>query len=194
MSNDYAGNMEEYEKSVVKPWLCKDVKNINYHSEIFDNTSLVLPPAELIRYFKLKPILADMSWVDNEGEKVILCNNNKNSYYKDPIGGTVFIRKEYLDKYLEVHPLKYFAFTERYIPETGFADETSLHFEIKNGVIIKEILNYDRGGREKEETNPLCLKCPHGFYEDNLYDENEIKAYLELILGNQYLSLDDEEV
>ena len=192
--NDYAGNMEEYEKSVVKPWLCKDVKNINYHSEIFDNTSLVLPPAELIRYFKLKPILADMSWVDNEGEKVILCNNNKNSYYKDPIGGTVFIRKEYLDKYLEVHPLKYFAFTERYIPQTGFADETSLHFEIQNGVIIKEILNCDRGEREKEETNPLCLKCPHGFNNDNLYDESAMKEYLELILGNQYLSWEDEEI
>ena len=35
--------------------------------------------------------------------------------------------------------IQYFAFTERFIPETGYAEETSLHFEIVNGQIVKEI-------------------------------------------------------
>ena len=38
-----------------------------------------------------------MSWINSAGEVVIFCNNNKNSYYTDPIGGTVFIRKDYLE-------------------------------------------------------------------------------------------------
>ena len=59
--------------------------------------------------------MSDLSWNTSDGIKVVICNNNKNSYYKDPIGGTVFIRKDYLDKYLESHTLKYFAFTERFI-------------------------------------------------------------------------------
>ena len=41
------------------------------------------------------------------------------------------------------HTIKFFVFTERYTPQTGFADETSIHFEIKDGKILNEIKNYD---------------------------------------------------
>lgn len=78
--------------------------------------------------------VSDLSWETEDKEKIILCNNNRNSYYRDPIGGTVFIRKDYFDKYAKSHCIKYFAFAERLIPETGYADETSLHFEIKDGI------------------------------------------------------------
>lgn len=81
--------------------------------------------------------VSDLSWETEDKEKIILCNNNRNSYYRDPIGGTAFIRKDYFDKYAKSHCIKYFAFAERLIPETGYADETSLHFEIKDGQIIK---------------------------------------------------------
>ena len=94
-------------------------------------------------------------------EKVIICNNNKNLYYRDPIGGTVFIRKDYLNKFLEGHTVKYFAFTERFIPETGYADETSLHFEIVNGKIVKEIKNSSSYDRWNSDKNPICSACPH---------------------------------
>ena len=179
---DYAGNLDDYKKCDSKPQLCKDVKNINYHSEIFDNIFLVLPPAELICYFQLTPVYVDMSWVNLSGEAVIFCNNNKNSYYTDPIGGTVFIRKNYLDEYMKGHILKYFSFTERFIPETGYADETSLHFEIQKGVIIKEILN--DGGRfyRTTETNPMCANCPHGFNQRLLYNNSDINEIIEVIL------------
>lgn len=160
---DYAGNIDDYEKCSSNPWLCKDVKSIKHDSDIFDNTSLVLPPAELIHYFQLKPIYADMSWVDSSGETVIVCNNNKNSYYTDPIGSTVFIRKKYLDEYIREHTLKYFAFSERFIPETGYAPETALHFEIQNGLIVKEILNAGRNFYQRTEKNPLCDNCPYDF-------------------------------
>lgn len=90
-----------------------------------------------------------------------MCNNNKNSYYKDPIGGTVFIRKDYYDKFASTHCIKYFAFSERYISGDGYADKTSLHFEIKDKQIIKEIPNDGGHGTWDEATNPLCKNCPH---------------------------------
>lgn len=191
--DEYSGNLDNYEKCTLKPWLCKDVKNINYMSDIFDETSLVLPPAELISYFELKPIYADMSWVDKTGKKIILCNNNKNSYYKDPIGGTVFIRKEYLDEYLNNHILKYFAFAERYIPETGYADETSLHFEIQEGKIIKEIFNNNVREWRSKETNSLCNNCPYGLNEKNSYDKSDMKEWLELVTKNGYLTVEEDD-
>lgn len=190
--DEYSGNLDNYEKCTLKPWLCKDVKSINYLSNIFDETALVLPPAELISYFQLCPVYADMSWVDKKGKKVILCNNNRNSYYKDPIGGTVFIRKEYFDEYLKEHVLKYFAFTEKFIPETGYADETSLHFEILEGKIIKEISNNDDKGERAIDTNPVCANCPYGL-NDKDYDNADIDEWVDLLIENEYLAVEEDE-
>lgn len=185
--DDYSGNIDEYEKYHVKPWLCKNVNNINHHSEIFDDASLVLPPVELISYFQLKPDYTDMSWVNKEGEKIILCNNNKASYYTDPIHGTVFIKKEYYDKYIHNLTVKFFAFTEKYIPETGYAENTSLHFEIQNNQIIKEILNDGGGNHWHNETNPLCANCPHGYNNKDSSHDVDMEELLQKLMENGYL-------
>ena len=154
----------------------------------------MLPPAELICYFQLTPVYANMSWINSAGEVVIFCNNNKNSYYTDPIGGTVFIRKDYLDEYRKGHILKYFAFTERFIPETGYADETSLHFEIENGVIIKEILNNGGGFHRAAEINPLCANCPHGFDQKLSNNNSDLNEMIEIILREGYTSWEEDEI
>lgn len=148
----------------------KRINNTDYLSSIFDDTSLVLPLAALILYFQLSPFYADMSWVDLEGKKIILCNNNKNSYYKDPKGEALFIRKEYFDEYLKGHVLKYFAFTEKFIPETGYADEPSLHFEIQEGKIIKKIYNDADRRWHSIEISPLCAKCPYELNEKWIFN------------------------
>lgn len=171
---EYLGELKSYPYNTLKPWLCKDVKNINSQSEVFEGTSLVLPPSEIISFFNLKLNVSDLSWENQDKEKVIICNNNKNSYYRDPIGGTVFIRKDYFDKFLEGHTVKYFAFTERLIPETGYADETSLHFEIINGKIVKEIKNNGGYRRRDSEDNPLCSVCPHTNIVKNGLDDSSI--------------------
>lgn len=171
---EYLGELKSYPYNTLKPWLCKDVKNINSQSEVFEGTSLVLPPSEIISFFNLKLNVSDLSWENQDKEKVIICNNNKNSYYRDPIGGTVFIRKDYFDKFLEGHTVKYFAFTERLIPETGYADETSLHFEIINGKIVKEIKNNGGYRRRDSENNPLCSVCPHTNIVKNGLDDSSI--------------------
>lgn len=171
---EYIGNLNSYPDNESKPWLCKNVKNINNQSEVLDETSLVLPPSNIIRFFNLKLNVSDLSWETQDKEKVIICNNNKNSYYRDPIGGTVFIRKDYFDKFLEGNTVKYFAFTERSIPDTGYGDETSLHFEIVNGKIEKEIRNNDVYGGWNNGDNPLCSACPHTNIVDDAVDSSSI--------------------
>lgn len=158
---EYLGELKAYPENDEKPWLCKSVQNIASQSDIFEETSLVLPPSEIINFFDLELNVSDLSWETQAKEKVILCNNNRNSYYSDSIGRTVFIRKDYYDRYVQSHCIKYFAFAERFIPETGYSDETSLHFEIKNGQIIKEIRNNEGHGSYNRVSNPLCNNCPN---------------------------------
>lgn len=191
---EYVGELNVYPENEIKPWLCKSIKNIASRSGIFEETSLVLPPSEIIRYFNLELNVSDLSWETQDKEKVILCNNNRNSYYRDPIGGTVFIRKEYYDKYVRSHAIKYFAFAERFIPETGFADETSLHFEIIGGQIIKEIRNDGGHGGWNHVNNPKCDNCPHAITTEIKQDESVEydMAWLENML-TEY-SADDESI
>ena len=192
---EYCGGLKEYPEIEYKPWLCKKVKNIVSQSDIFDETSLVLPPAEIIKYFNLQLNVSDLSWETKEKEKIILCNNNKNSYYRDPIGETVFIRKDYYDKFIQSHTIKYFAFTERLIPETGYADETSLHFEIVDEYIVKEIRNDGGNGGWSHTDNPLCKNCPHAnIIETKHAESTEMdKEWLENIL-KEYNVDDDSDL
>jgi len=169
---DYIGELKSYSDNKIKPWLCKKVNNINSQTEVFDETFLVLPPSDIIKFFNLKLNISDLSWEAQNKEKVIVCNNNKNSYFTDPIGGTVFIRKDYFDNFLEEHMIKYFAFTERFIPEAGYADETSLHFEIIDGKIEKEIKNYGGNDRWNNSNKPLCSACPHANIVDDEIDNS----------------------
>lgn len=50
---EYLGELKAYPDNTLKPWLCKDVKNINGHSEVFGETSLVLPPSEIVSFLIL---------------------------------------------------------------------------------------------------------------------------------------------
>ena len=154
----YDGLLDEYRMVTYKPWLCKKMKNIIPNSSILDNTLLVLPPADMINYFNLSFDKKEMAWVNSTSETVILCNNNKAYYYEDNVVSSIFINKKYFDKYIKDNLLKYFAFTERFVPGKGYSDETSLHFEIINGYFEKEILNSDTSYVRREKSNK-CMKC-----------------------------------
>ena len=134
---------------------------------MFDKTSLVLPPSEMIKFFNLSLNISDMSWENEFKEKIIICNNNKNSFYEDVVGRTVFIKRRHLETFLENNSLKYFAFSERYVAEEGFSDNTSLHFEIMDGKIMKEIKNRRRNNNVGKAVKAKCLECPYGKYKED---------------------------
>ena len=140
---EYNGNIEDYKENKLNPFLCKSIKTIAYYDNIFDDTSLNLPPSDLIKKLNLSLDYQNMIWISESGEEAILCDNSKNSYYKDQCGGMIYIKKSFLDKYLQFNEFKHFGFSERYLEGLGKPDETAIHYEIINGEIVKEVLNND---------------------------------------------------
>ena len=175
---EYRGNMQEYIECSEYPYLCKDTPMITSNSDVFEETRLVLPPSELIRNLNLSVSISDMTWRNVEGEIIIYCNNNKHSYYKDFVGGTVFMRKDVYDDYIKEHDIKFFAFSEKWTPTTGYADETAFHFEIKDGEIVRKYYNYLKNSTSKDEgATSCCDECPYGF-EKREYGENQLSKFL----------------
>ena len=170
---DYTGNIIEYGTCTSKPWLCKSVPTIAYDSGLFEDTMLVLPPAQIIQLLKLTVNLEEMSWQNEDGERVIICNNNRSSYFHDPIMGTVFIRKDAYEELQKIVPIRFFAFSEKYLDPKGYCDDSAYHFEVCDGQIVKSVANYQRdrkrSGREVPET---CQNCKYGFYKPYEWDEN----------------------
>lgn len=158
----YEGCLEEYRYCINKPWLCKKGKLLNSETDIIDETHLILPPADIINFFDLHIEYSDMSWRNNENEVVVLCNNNKSSYYKDFIIGSIFIRKQYFDRFLEKHTIKYFSYTEKRL-RSGFEGSSSAHFEVENGNILKKIMRDDNS--KIAEVSEQCIKCEHKLYQ-----------------------------
>lgn len=155
----YTEDLNYYKENTNKPWLCKKVNNICTQSDVFDETSLVLPPSEIIDFFDLKINISDLSWETKNKEKVILCNNNKNSYYINQTSGTVFIRKDYFDKYVNTNFIKYFVFSSKSVIVDWRAKGISYHFEICDDLITKEINNYTDAKNEHNIENKIDKKC-----------------------------------
>lgn len=178
--DDYKGSLSEYCRTSYKPYLCKSMPSLSTHDfDLLDDTGLVLPPAELIRNLNLTINMKNMTWVNDAKEIILFCNNVKYSYFTSTVGCTIFMRKDVYDEYIKNYTLKFFAFAERYHPETGYADETSMHFEIENGKIQKEFNNYGQS-KTLQKKSPLndCLNCPYKFYESSLEQENKMKEIL----------------
>lgn len=187
--DEYTKCIEQYYMCNQKQWLCKDITTISHNSDILDNTTMSIPPASIISKLNLKYNNSDATWINSNDESIIICNNNKNSYYIEPTSFTIFIRKDYFDKFIADSELKYFGFAERYIKSIGRVRETSIHFEIKNNQIVKEVLNDDYS--ESEQEVPFkCKNCKWSAHEkkkqNDLFDECK-----KLLVKCEYLS--DEE-
>lgn len=163
----YNGNLLEYNNCAEQPWKCKSVSSIAYASNVFDDTHLILPPAEIISTLNLSLNLKEMRWENKDKEGIIYCNNNKASYYNDPVVGAVFIKKDAYEKFVKTKPIKYFVYADRLIENKGYCSETSFHFEIINGEIVKEYPNYKSEQTPYIEKVPQkCKECKYGFYSE----------------------------
>lgn len=163
---DYAGNIAEYASISNEPWLCKSVPTIAYDTGLFEDTRLILPPAQIVQVLKLTVDLEEMSWLNESGERVIICNNNRSSYFRDPIMGTVFIRKDAFEQLKDMMTVKFFAFSEKYLAPKGYCDDSAYHFEICDGEIVKAVANDQRDRIETNDELPkFCQNCKYGFYK-----------------------------
>lgn len=184
--DDYTGNLNSYIYCKHKPWLCKSVPAISYESGVFDDSILILPPAELIKHFQLQLNLEEMCWINSNDEPIIICNNNRSSYFRDSISGTVFIRKDIYDEFLKEADIKYFAYSEKYLQNKGYNDDTAYHFEIINGKITKEIQNYKKIEQQyiAPKISDECLNCKYGFYHPISFDD--YSEFLKTLNISQY--------
>ena len=163
--DDYNGDLLNYRNCTYRPWLCKSVPDIAYNSGLFDDARLVLPPTEIISLLNLSLNLEEMCWYNDDGDKIICCNNNKASYYQDPITGAVFIRKDAYEQLLKLTNIKFFAFAEKYIEDKGFCPDSAFHFEVVDGKIVKAYPNCKFDDTLRLRSVPQeCRNCKHGFY------------------------------
>lgn len=178
--DEYKNDLGAYPQISDNPHLCKHIPSFGSSDfDLLDESGLVVPPAELVRNLSLTVNTKDMTWRDPENNIVLLCNNVKYSYYTSPVGCTIFMRKDVYEEYIKTHTLKFFAFTERYHPDTSYADETSKHFEIEGGVIQKEFFNYRSSGEPpQQEPQNDCCHCPHGFYVPITEQQNQLQEIL----------------
>ena len=160
--DEFGGRMDRYQYELTNSHLCKSVKQICYTEDVLGETNLQLPPAQIIRDLNLKYSSKDVTWRDEKDSIVIYCNASKSSYYKDNIVGSIYMRVDVLDEYLNYNRRKHFVFTEKYTPETGYEHSTSLHFEILDGIITREFLNYYNYPQEECE-NKNCANCQYDF-------------------------------
>ena len=176
---DYGGNIFEYASCGYKPWLCKSVPTIAYDSGVFEDTMLVLPPAQIIQMLQLTANLKEMSWMNTSGEPVIICNNNRSSYFHDPIMGTVFMRKDVFEQLQKTVTVKFFAFSEKYLDPKGYCDDSAYHFEVCDAQIVKLVANYQRDKQRTDREVPeFCQNCKYGFYKPVKWDESSTLAQL----------------
>lgn len=149
-SLDYKGNVFDY--IFEKGCFCVSMDPF----ELYDaqHGHLVFPPALLIRHFNLKYTAFDSTWRNADGEIIIYCNNNIRDYYTENVTGTTYIRKDALDKFADLHNVKYFSFTERF----PLGNKCDVHYEIENGDIIRWVSNYSETVESKGSS--LCEKCP----------------------------------
>ena len=178
--NDYNGSISEYVNIADKPHLCKQVPSLGSDTfDIIDESGLVLPPAELIRNLNLTANTRNMTWHNAANEIVLVCSNVKYAYFKSTAGRTIFMRKDVFDEYIKTHTLKFFAFTERFHPDTGYAEKTSKHFEMEGGKIQREFINYGLADGVEQQVEPNeCSKCPYGFYVPPENIENALHDFL----------------
>ena len=169
----YNGNISEYASSTDMPWLCKSVPTIAYDIALFEDTSLILPPSQIIQLLKLTVNLEEMSWLNANGECIIICNNNRSSYFHDPIMSTVFIRKDAFEQLQDMVAVKFFAFSEKYLESKGYCEDSAYHFEVSDGQIIKSVANYQKDKKGTNRDVPeFCQNCKYGFYKEMKWDDN----------------------
>lgn len=179
---DYKGSMEQYTILSAEPHRCHSVFSIVYNSEVFQDTTLVLPPADIIKGLNLHVNIADITWRNEDEEIVVYCNNCKSSYFTDDMTGSVFIRERDLKCYLNGKKQRYFAYVEKRIPETGYADETSFHLQIQDGVITKRVQN--SGNRNDPSERYHCSECQFDFNHDQVDYDYNVSVIINRYLGN----------
>lgn len=134
----YDGNIENYitQNYTQTTSLSKNL----FWNNFFIESDFNMPPSIIVKEFNLKYDNKQSAWINENNEIVIYASNNKDSWYKNGVTGSIFINEQYYNKLKEKYDLKYFAFTERFF--NGYNDNSSLEIEFHNDSKIKYYKHY----------------------------------------------------
>lgn len=152
-TRSYNGNINDYYKS--KYTQSTSIDKSSFWNKFFVESDYNLPPTQIINEFNLIYNNKLSAWTDENDNIVVLISNNKDSWYKHGVTGSVFIDEKYFNILKEKYNLKFFGFTERFFEH--YRDESSLQIEYIDETNIKTYLHYVEGNSEIENTCQDCL-------------------------------------
>ncbi len=151
---EYSNSILDYIDSDIDE--CSIMNPIKNNSEDFPDNSIVLPPANMIKRLALHYRPVDSSWIDKDGNIVIISNNNsKNKYNNDTITNTVYIKEKYFS--LLKNDINYFSFTSRSRGE-GYSEKSEFHMQYN--AIHGEIKCINNSDQKSDDFN-RCNMCKY---------------------------------
>ena len=146
-----------------------DIQNQNYSQssslnsttdfqKLFSITDFKIPPTAIIKKFNLRYNRHNTSWDNDNGEEVILINNNKGTWYKEGCTGSIYLKKQYYELIQKKYNCKYFCFTEKFHPQTGYSNESALQVQINSDNTIISYKHY-KESLSKNKINENCKRC-----------------------------------
>ena len=181
-TNKYRGNFEDYKNENYK--MTTSLYSASDLSNIYVTTDFNLPPSIIIKEFDLHYNKFSSSWNGVNEEKIILVNNNEGMWYRKGCSGTLYIKKKYYDILIKKHNYKYFCFTEKYHPKTGYCEDSALQIQINSDGSIEKYKHYKSHKYYSRQQNAECKKCI--VYKKEKEDEKKWKnnKFYDLLIEN----------
>lgn len=155
--NKYRGNIESYKNENYK--MTTSLYSANDLSNIYVATDFNLPPSIIIKEYNLHYNKFSSSWDDVNGEKIILVNNNEGIWYSNGCTGTLYIKEKYYKTLIKNHDYKYFCFTEKFHPQTGYCQDSALQIQINSDGSIVKYKHYKNYKYFSIQQSTECKKC-----------------------------------
>lgn len=152
----YRGNINDYKDTEYT--LSTSLYSSSELKDLYVTTDFNLPPTIIIKKFDLHYDKFSSSWINSNNEKVILVNNNEGTWYGQGCSGTLYLKKEYYDEVKKKHNYKYFCFTEKYHPKTGYCNESALQVQINSDDTIIKYKHY-KSHKNHSLNVSKCKKC-----------------------------------
>lgn len=180
-NDEFIGNIQEYEKQTYNR--CTKVHNIEYASRDFKETYLMLPPTEIIKEFNLVYNRKYSTWELSDGTPIVYCDNNSKDYYNEPLTGAIYIKTEYLNKIIEKHNVKYWAYTQKSYLEMGWNDDACLHIELDAKGNINAMFKNNSLFPYEEKYDEKCKECKYCIYQE--HSSRDYFSFINDLLGDE---------
>lgn len=152
----YRGNLNDAQNQDYSQ--SSSLNNSSDFRDLFITTDFNIPPTNIIKEFNLHYNKFNTSWDTDNKEVVVLVNNNKGSWYKSGCTGSIYLKKKYYELIQQKYNCKYFCFTEKFHPKTGYSNESALQIQINSDNTIISYKHYKKG-LTRTNKNENCKNC-----------------------------------